>query len=140
MSEIPQQISYAAWLSLPVKTRAKLAALFDLQKSGDSVVHVGAMINGNISAEQTQDGYTPKDLQVITLERLQEVTGKKSDNFYELFGKIVENIDDYVESDEVPQEFTEADLATAVGAKPAKEITTKNGKNEKPTKAKKKAA
>lgn len=119
---IPQQLSYVAWMSLPVETRQKLVALFVIEKTGESVVHVGAMTGGNISGEHKSDGYTPKDLAIISLEKMQEITGSKNDNFYELFGQLVKDIDDYVESDQVPPSFENDNIAAGLGTVAPEEV------------------
>lgn len=129
MSDIPQTLSYVAWLSLPVETRQKLVALFEMPKTGESVIRVGAMMDGNIGAEQTSDGYTPKDLQVITLEKMQEVAGSKSTNFYELFAQVVKDVDDYVET--VPGAFVEEDIAVGLGRE--EPLPSKDGNHAKET-------
>lgn len=137
VNDIPQTLSYVAWLSLPTETRQKLVALFEIPKTGESVIRVGAIVDGNISAEQTSDGYTPKDLQVITLEKMQEVAGSKSTNFYELFGQIVKDIDEYIETESGA--FAEGDIAVGLGREAEeKPLSTQDGKHaEKTTKTKK---
>lgn len=87
-------LSYAAWLELPQITRTKLAVLFEIPKNGESVVHVGAMIGGNISGMQKSDGYTPHDLAAVSLIKMQELLHSKDDNFYALFRRVVENVDE----------------------------------------------
>lgn len=139
---IPQQLSYISWLSLTPEMRQKMAALFEIPRTGESVIRVGEIMDGNIGAKQTSDGYTPLDLQVVTLEKMQAITGSKSQNFYELFGEIARDIDEYVESEQVAGSFDEENIAEALSA-PAPETTnesstvsTKNGKHAKTKKTK----
>lgn len=82
-------------LSQPVRTR--LAELFNLIPTGESVVHVGQMIGGNIAGVAKSDGFTPHDLQAVTTQRLQEVLKSKDTDFYKLFNALVEKLDDITE-------------------------------------------
>lgn len=77
-------LSPQVWLSLPQTTRAKIAELFGMKKSGGVEI-----FNGPNGAEVRSDGYSYSDLAAITIERMQELTSSTSDNFYALFKKIV---------------------------------------------------
>lgn len=98
-------LSGSVWLSLPQETRAKIAELFDIKKSGNVYV-----VNGANGAEVQSDGYTYKDLSVITLERMQEITGSKSENFYHLFKNIVAIVQDEVPLEELIETVEEVIL------------------------------
>lgn len=82
------QLSYAIWLSLPNEVRHKLVTLFDIPRSGMTIVDYRAT-----GAVVTSDGYTAPDLQAISLSRMQSLLGSESDNYYKLFERTVENID-----------------------------------------------
>lgn len=82
------QVSYAIWLSLPPEARHQLVTLFDIPRSGRTVVEyrsTGAVV--------TSDGYTAADLQAISLPRMQSLLNSDSDNFYKLFEVVVLNLD-----------------------------------------------
>lgn len=90
-------LSPQVWLTLPKETRQKIADLFSITKSGSVYV-----VNGPNGSEVQSDGYSYSDLSVITVERMQELTGSTSDNFYALFKKIVllvneETLDEMIE-------------------------------------------
>lgn len=90
-------LSPQVWLTLPKETRQKIADLFSITKSGSVYV-----VNGPNGSEVQSDGYSYSDLSVITVERMQELTGSTSDNFYALFKKIVllvneETLDEVIE-------------------------------------------
>jgi hypothetical protein len=76
----PSLLSGSVWLSLPQTTRAKIAELFGLSKSGNVTV-----FNGPNGSEVRSDGYTYEDLSVITVESMQEKLGSKKEDFYSLF-------------------------------------------------------
>lgn len=93
-------LSGSVWLALSPETRAKIAELYNIKKSGNVYV-----VNGPTGSEVQSDGYTYNDLSVITVESMQEITGSKSDNFYHLFKNIVA----IVEEDELLEEFDTLD-------------------------------
>lgn len=93
MSDVPL-LSYQVWIGLPQETRSKLARLFIIPKTGESVVRVGAIIGGNIAGESTSDGYTAKDLYAISTEKMQALIGTDDTDFYAMFNFVVENVDD----------------------------------------------
>lgn len=77
-------LSQSVWLSLPLATRSKLAELFEFPERGSVQTMYGP--NG---PEVITDGYGYNHLKLITTEKMQEITGSESDNFYELFKKTV---------------------------------------------------
>ncbi len=84
-------LAYQIWLKIPLDTRAKLATLFGISKTGQSVVNYrsdGAII--------TQDGYSPDDLRAITVRKMQEKLITEETDFYALFETAVDNIDSLV--------------------------------------------
>lgn len=82
------QLSYAIWLQLPPELRHKLVILFDIPRSGSTVVEYRAA--GNVV---TSDGYTAIDLQAVSTERMRGLLNSDSDNFYKLFEDITTHID-----------------------------------------------
>ncbi len=99
-------LSRAIWLGLPVETRMKIATIFNMKKTTGTEV---------FGTRVVCDGYTEESFQVITIEKLQEVTGKKSTDFYELFNLLVNQINDEKIIDSVPSE-TSTEGATEEGA------------------------
>lgn len=86
------QLAYNIWIKLPSEVRHNLVVLFDIQRSGRTIVEYRA--TGPIV---TSDGYTPTDIEAITLEKMQSILGDKSDNFYTLFSDIVDNLQDIID-------------------------------------------
>ena len=76
-------LSVGVWVSLPTEVRNKFRSLFGINKSGITEVDDNRIVS---------DGTTHTDLSVLTIPKLQEYTGDKSDDFYKLFYKAVEKI------------------------------------------------
>lgn len=104
-------LAYSIWLGYTAEQKQKLQKLFSIPRTGESVVHVGAMIDGNIAGERKQDGHRPEDLYAVSISRMTELlnlTPKEvgaEANFYQLFQEVVDNLDAiYYEQypDEVP--------------------------------------
>lgn len=92
--DIKPLLAYNTWLALPQETRHKLEKLFNIPKTGEVIVKVGGMTpEGNIGGVASSDGHSAGDLYAITIERMQELTGSTSDNFYALFKEVVESLD-----------------------------------------------
>ena len=85
----PSLLSGSVWLSLPQETRAKIAHLFNITKSGSVYV-----VNGATGPVVQSDGYSYEDLSVITVARMQEILNSKSENFYALFKDIVKLVNE----------------------------------------------
>ncbi len=81
-------LSLNIWMSIPQGTRQKLAILFEIPRSGETVVAYQAE-----GAVVQSDGYTAEDLFAITIEKMQTLTGVKSDDFYLLFEETVDHVD-----------------------------------------------
>lgn len=100
------QLSYAIWLSLPNDVRHKLVTLFNISRSGSTVVDYragGAVI--------TSDGYTAPDLLAVSLPRMQGLLDTTDDNYYKLFEVVVLNIDALLGGTFAPPVSTQADTA-----------------------------
>lgn len=107
-------LSAQVWLSLPKDTRAKIANLFDITKSGSVYV-----VNGPTGPQVQSDGYSYQDLSVITVERMQQITGSESDNFYHLFKNIVAIVNEEAPiEEEVVAVIIEEDFVPLVEEKP----------------------
>lgn len=87
-------LAYMVWLSYTAETKKKLIRLFDIPRTGEVVVHVGEMQNGNISGVAKQDGHNPQDLQAITVEKLQALIGTEDTDFYHMVQHVLDNLDD----------------------------------------------
>lgn len=81
-------LSVQVWLSLPQEQRNKLIQLFGLKKSGTTQVDIDAG-----GAKVISDGHTPGDLLPINTEAMQKMLSDDSEDFYKLFGRVVENVD-----------------------------------------------
>ena len=88
-------LSPHVWLSLSLETRAKIAEMFSLVKSGTPIVNIGP--NGG---EVISDGYSVGDFALITIHKMNEILGTDSKDFYELFDKIVDKVEGKEKVDE----------------------------------------
>lgn len=100
-------LSQSVWLSLPLETRAKLAKLFDFPEKGSVQTMYGP--NGPVVIS---DGYNYGHLKLISLDKMQEMLGSKSENFYEVFNATVAAIDDLLNPQEVIEEITITETIT----------------------------
>jgi hypothetical protein len=75
MFEFNNQLYPHQWVQLPEDVRMYLSELFDIPRSGS------AHVDGNVLVS---DGRTAKDLEVITISRLQMVTKSDSEDFHTL--------------------------------------------------------
>lgn len=76
------------WRKLEPEVRNRLVEIFGIQRSGRAVV---VSLDAGKSDVQS-DGYLDKDLEVITLERLNEFLGSEETDFYEALKKVIEKI------------------------------------------------
>lgn len=77
-------LSKLEWLKLSIPTRSLMIGQFNIPKSGFTHVQDGQILT---------DGYTEQDLQVVTVERLQEYLDSKETDFYKLLSKTVEKLE-----------------------------------------------
>ena len=82
-------LAYGVWLRLSMATRYKIADMFGFKPRVPR--HV-------VDATVVSDGFSPDDFALITKEKMQETTKVKSDDFYVLFGELVKQIENPVES------------------------------------------
>lgn len=92
--EQPSYLSQSIWLELPKDTREKLAALFEMPPRGSVQVTSGPLAGGGFGDRITSDGYGPDHLRLITLDKMNELLGTDTDNFYAAFKELVKNVDD----------------------------------------------
>lgn len=85
-------LAYNIWLALPAETRVKLTALFSIPRTGEVIVRSMGLVNGNIGGEVQQDGHAAKDLWAITVEKMQDFTGSKHEDFYKLFDETLKKL------------------------------------------------
>lgn len=81
-------LSYSIWLSLPMDTRWKIANLFDIKPRGVKetiMLHSGGQV--------ISDGFVHADLAIITKEKMKEITGVESDDFYTQFQALVDKVE-----------------------------------------------
>lgn len=85
------QVTPHEWLKLPLPTRMKLVEIFNIPQSEGSKVEQLAGTTVMIS-----DGYTVKDLEVITVEKMQQYLDFPSelDDFAKLFDTVVAKIEE----------------------------------------------
>ena len=82
-------LSQPVWLHLPQETRSKLVSLFGLKRSGATETYMGR----DSVVRVVSDGYTVADLLAVTTQKMQELLGSSSTDFYSLFDDVVANID-----------------------------------------------
>lgn len=85
-----QQLVIPQWLALSQFQRQQLIANFGIPRSEGSNVVDNTVVS---------DGHTHEDLAHITIEKMQEFTGSKSDDFFTLFDETL----DTLKKPEVPQ-------------------------------------
>lgn len=78
-------LSKLEWLNLSIPTRSLLVQRFNIPKSGYTHVQDGQILT---------DGYTEQDLQVVTVERLQEYLESKETDFYKLLAQTVQKLEE----------------------------------------------
>lgn len=84
----PQQVTQFYWLKLTPLSRTLIAKEFSLHRSQGASVH-------NLNGGQmviVSDGHSDKDLEVITVERMQELLKSKETDFWKLFDATVEKL------------------------------------------------
>lgn len=91
---IKQTINQSIWLSLPKETRDKICVIFNIPRSGFVEVSNNRVIC---------DGHSDSDLALITIEKLQEVLDAEIQDFYKLFGDLVEKLQTKPEDTKVPE-------------------------------------
>ena len=67
------------WLELAQEDRQRIADSLGIKRSG-----VSQVVAGHAGGKIVSDGFTPEDLKVITVEKLQELTGSKKKDIMEL--------------------------------------------------------
>ncbi len=77
-------INPSYWLALPWETRLKLADAFEMKKLTGTIVEDNRVV---------EDGYTKALYPTFTIERMQEFTGLKSKDVYELFQACVDKVE-----------------------------------------------
>jgi hypothetical protein len=78
------QINSVQWLSLPMPTRQRLIELFDIKRSGFTIVEDNVV---------RSDGHNDKDLAVITVEKMQEyLMDTVETDYFALFRRILLSI------------------------------------------------
>ena len=77
-------LSTSVWLSIPQETRWKIANIFGISRSSHFEVQDNRVIS---------DGYTPSNLEGITVDAMQAFTNSKEDDFYKLFTKVIEKVE-----------------------------------------------
>lgn len=82
-------LSQAVWLKLPQDIRSKLVTLFGIKRSSSTETYMGR----DSVVRVVSDGHTAEDLMIVTTEKMQELLGTDSSDFYGLFDDIVGNLD-----------------------------------------------
>lgn len=81
-------LSMHTWVSLSNEMRLRIRNIFNIPRSGHVIVNDGQI---------ETDGTTPQDFASLTVEKMQEYLGDKSDDFYKLFDKVLARVQDEIE-------------------------------------------
>ena len=82
-------LSQPVWLHLSPVVRQKLVQLFGLKRSGATETYMGR----DSIVRVVSDGYTAGDLLAVSTEKMQELLGTDSKDFYGLLDDVLANID-----------------------------------------------
>lgn len=82
-------LSQPVWLRLSQEMRGKLVNLFGLKRSGATETYMGR----DSMVRVVSDGYTASDLLAVSKERMQELLGSDSTDFYWLFDEVCANVE-----------------------------------------------
>lgn len=78
------------WMLLPGNVRARLAEVFELTKTG------GSLVQDN---RQLSDGYTDKDLEIVTITKMQEYLETENTDFLTLLTGLRSKIEQEIEEE-----------------------------------------
>ena len=73
------------WVSLPNEVRYKIRDVFNIPRSGSTIVNDGRI---------ETDGTTYKDFEALTVEKMQKYLSDESTDFHKLFDKVVAKVND----------------------------------------------
>lgn len=90
---MPHILSMHTWVSLSNEQRYRIRALFNIPRSSHVVVNDGKV---------ETDGTTVEDFKHLTVDKMQEYLGNKSEDFHKLFDLVVAKIQDEIEG-KVPE-------------------------------------
>lgn len=79
------------WMLLSSQVRGRLAEVFELKKTG------GSLVQDN---KQMSDGYTDKDLEVITIEKMQEFIETKDTDFLTLLTGLRTKVEEEIKEEQ----------------------------------------
>jgi hypothetical protein len=79
-----QCLTVPQWLELDRDMRTRFVEIFDIKKSGYTEVEDGRVVT---------DGHWGSDLMAITVEKMQEYTGLKDENFIDLINAVIIKIE-----------------------------------------------
>lgn len=78
------QLNTVQWISLPLEIRAKLVEIFNIPRSASTEVENNTVVT---------DGYTHKDLAVITVEKMQAfLLDTVEEDYFKLFHRVLDAI------------------------------------------------
>ncbi len=96
------QLTIPQWLQIPMSQRMKIVKIFNLPRSGGTVVQDNTVIT---------DGYTHEDLALITVEKLQEyLKEKEQDDLFALLNLLTIKLQEDEAKEIAEREAKEAKL------------------------------
>jgi hypothetical protein len=82
------QIVKPQWLQIPLETRVKLIEIFKIPRTEPT------MTSGGTNSVVLSDGHSHKDLESITIEKMQKYLGSQLTDFFQLFDKVLEKLNE----------------------------------------------
>lgn len=132
MAKFIIQLGVGQWVQLPEYMRRRIAELFKLKRSGGAEVFNGRLVT---------DGYTYKDLEGISVVKMQELLNLTETEYFTLFDSLLEHVENE-HSGKIKQTEEEkekkAEEVQAAAAKSAMETITAFAEAAKPILKKKK--
>lgn len=84
MAKFIIQLGVGQWVQLPEYMRRRIAELFKLKRSGGAEVFNGRLVT---------DGYTYKDLEGISIAKMQELLNLTETEYFSLFDALLEHVE-----------------------------------------------
>jgi hypothetical protein len=82
------QLTKPQWLNIPLEMRIKLINIFKIPRSE------ATMTSGGTNSVILSDGHSHKDLESITIDKMQVYLGSQLTDFYQLFDKVLEKLNE----------------------------------------------
>lgn len=116
-------LSKLEWLKIPMNIRFLMVEEFKIPKSGFTHVEDGQVLT---------DGYSEKDLQTLTLEKLQSYLNNQETDYYKLLNLLTKKLEQRLNTQqEVYTEETQKTESEIINNEEVKEEKSKRGRPKK---------